>query len=265
VIHIGTSHYRDDRWIELQLRYLERHTQEPYRVYASLDGIDARHYARFDYAADHGRVAPELEEGWRPEPKLKLLVEEMTREATPDDLLVFMHGDAFPIADWVGPARKMVAESQLAAVRRDENLEPIPHWSFCVTTAGFWTDIGGDWSRGASYERPNGDHATDTGAKLWKVLERRGIAWHPILRSNKRNLHPLWFAIYGDIVYHHGAGFHTPISRLDAAGYSHLPIPLRNVAGLRRRIANTVQSRRMFRRIHEDERFYLALTGGDLA
>jgi hypothetical protein len=263
VIHIGTLHYRDDRWIDPQLRNLKRHTHEPYRTYASLDAIDGRHYARFDYAADHGQVAPDIKEGWRPEPKLKLLTAEMTREAKPDDLLVFMHGDTLPIADWVGPVRAMVAESQLAAVRRDENLEPIPHWSFCATTAGFWTEIGGDWSRGATWEQPDGHHDTDTGAKLWKTLQRQGIAWHPILRTNKVNLHPIWFGIYGDIVYHHGSGFRTPISRLDATGYSHLPIPLRNFAGVRRRISNTIRAQRMYKRIRDDEHFYLALTGGD--
>jgi hypothetical protein len=40
-------------------------------------------------------------------------------------------------------------------------------------------------------------------------------------------------------------------------------VPLRNFAGVRRRIANTLLSRRMFRRVLEDERFYVTLTGDD--
>jgi hypothetical protein len=261
VIHIGTVHYRDDRWIEPQLRHLERHTTAPHRVYASLDRIDRRYYGRYDFASDHS----DLPTATRPEvlidEKLQLLAREMTHQAGPEDLLVFMHGDTFPITDWVGPVRKMVAESSLAAICRPENMEPIPHWSFCATTAGFWDEIGGDWSRGPKWDHM-GRQVTDTGATLWKILESREIAWHRILRTNRVNLHPVWFGIYGDIVYHHGAGFRTPMSRPDAIGYLHLPIPLRNFAGVRKRIANTLLARRMFRRARDDERFYLVLTDG---
>jgi len=261
VIHIATLHYRDDRWIDIQLRYLERHTDEPFLVYASLEGIDLAYQARFHCALDHTGLEPRLYQGSRTEAKLRLLSDEILRRARTGDLLVFMHGDAFPIAEWVGPVRRMLEGSPLAAIRRDENFEPIPHWSFCATTAGFWEEIGGDWSRGPTWES-HGLH-TDTGASLWEKLERRGIAWHPILRSNRTNLHPLWFGVYDGIVYHHGAGFRTPMSRADGTTYAHLPIPLRNFAGVRRRIANSMLSRRMHRRIRKDERFHLALTQGD--
>jgi hypothetical protein len=260
VIHIGTLHYRDDRWIEIQLRYLERHTEEPYRVYASLDGIDHRHHSRFDQVLDHSDLATDASTGFRIERKLNLLTAEMVRWAEPDELLVIMHGDTFPITDWVDPVRRMVAERGLAAIRRDENMEPIPHWSFCATTPAFWTEIGGDWSRGPVWEwigHPN----SDTGSKLWETLEQRGIDWQPILRTNKVNLHPVWFGIYGDILYHHGAGFRVPMSRFDASEYWHLPVPLRNFAGVRKRISNTLLARRMFRQIKADEDFYLPLIG----
>jgi hypothetical protein len=203
-----------------------------------------------------------MTERWRPEAKCTELAAEMTRQAEPNDLLAFMHGDAFPIADWVGPARGMVAESRLAAVRRDEFLEPIPHSCFCVTTAGFWGGLETDWFRGPTWNY-RGKVVSDAGAKLWKALERRGIDWHPILRTNSVNLHPIWFAVYGDLIYHQGAGFRVPMSRADAADLRHLPIPLRNFAGVRRRITNTIRSRRMYRRIRDDERFWLTLTGGE--
>jgi hypothetical protein len=261
MIHIATTHYRDDRWIEIQLAYLRRHTDEAYRVHAALEGIDARHHQRFHHTAGHDGAAAR---GLRFSEKLTLLAEEITEQAEPDDLLVFMHGDAFPIADWVAPVKRMLEEKPLAAVRRDENLEPTPHECFCATTPRFWIEIGGRWERGPTWES-NGQQVTDTSATLWRTLARRGIDWRPILRTNKVNLHPVWFGIYGDIVYHHGAGFRTPMSRLDATGYAHLPGPVRNLAGVRKRIANTLLSRRMFLRIREDERFYGALMGGSSA
>jgi hypothetical protein len=51
------------------------------------------------------------------------------------------------------------------------------------------------------------------------------------------------------------------MTRRDARGYARLPVPLRNLAGVRKRIANTRLSHRMFRRIRDDDGFYLELTG----
>jgi hypothetical protein len=257
MIHIATAHTNDHRWVDIQLRYLARHTHEPYRVHAALYGIDPRYRSRFHDAVDetatgHGAL--------KTGPTLNLLAERIARSADPADLIVFTHGDSFPIADWVPEARRMLSERSLAAVHRTENLEPIPHESFCVTTVGFWSEIGGEWSRGPRWES-DGRMVTDTGAALWQKLERLGIPWEPVLRTNGHNLHPLWFAVYGEVFYHHGAGFRAPMSRRDAAAFSRLPVPLRNLAGVRRRIANSVLSRRIYRRVARDERFYMELTG----
>ena len=93
------------------------------------------------------------------------------------------------------------------AVRRDENLgDPQPHPSFCATTVGFWRDIGGDW-RGGEWVNAAGMTVCDAGGKLLHTLEERGVDWMPLLRTNTLDLHPLWFAVYGHRIYHHGAGF----------------------------------------------------------
>jgi hypothetical protein len=52
----------------------------------------------------------------------------------------------------------------------------------------------------------------DLGTALLEKLEARGIRWHPILRSNAWNPHPVWFGVYGGIIYHHGAGFRRSLS-----------------------------------------------------
>jgi hypothetical protein len=63
--------------------------------------------------------------------------------------------------------------------------------------------------------RGDGRVKADIGGNLLRAVERSGREWTPLLRSNRVNPHPLWFAVYGDIVYHHGAGFRKPISRID--------------------------------------------------
>jgi hypothetical protein len=56
---------------------------------------------------------------------------------------------------------------------------------------------------------------TDPGGNLLGILEGNGLDWHAMPRTNKKDLHPLWFGIYDDVVYHHGAGFRRMISRVD--------------------------------------------------
>jgi hypothetical protein len=54
-------------------------------------------------------------------------------------------------------------------------------------------------------------------------LNKKGLDWFPMRRSNKRDLHPLWFGLYDDLAYHHGAGFREPISRADGLGRLRVP------------------------------------------
>ena len=141
MIHIATVHWRSDRWIDIQLRYLERNLDQPYRVYAWIDEGMRGQASKFFYATD---VAVD-----RHELKLTLLGDLVAHAAADDDQIMFIDGDAFPIAP-IGPfLREELERYPLVAVRRDENNgDPQPHPSFCVTTAGFWRGLPGDWRRG---------------------------------------------------------------------------------------------------------------------
>jgi len=200
--------------VDAQLAYLERNIAAPYRVWAYLDGEEAIAQApRFDVA-----VEEELGERASHAHKLNLLAERIAGEADPADLIVFIDGDAFPVAPLVEPVERMLAERPLAAVRRVENFgDPQPHPCFCVTTVGFWQDIGGDWDEGPQWQNSNGTWQTDVGARLMVALRERDIEWAELLRSNRHDVHPMLFGVYGDLVYHHCAGFREPLTRVDAA------------------------------------------------
>jgi hypothetical protein len=202
VLHVVTVHWQDDRWIEPQLRFLRRNVPAEHRVYASLNGIDRAWDRKFFFAADlDGGHADKLNE----------LATVVAERGSADDLLLFVDGDAFPIAP-VGS--DLLGGTGLCAVRRDENLgDRQPHPSFCLTTVGFWTEIGGDWRRGYEWTSSTGDHVTDVGGNLLGILTERGAPWRPLLRTNRVDLDPLWFGVYGDVVYHHGAGFRPPLAR----------------------------------------------------
>ncbi len=208
MLNIVTVHWQSKKWIEPQLRYLERNLNEPYRIFASLNGIDdVAIRRRFHYAEDL--------EGSHAE-KLNALARIVIEQSDPTDLLVFLDGDAFPIRPIGGWMESTLTVVPLAAVRRDENLgDPQPHPCFCFTTCRFWELIGGDWREGGSWVNSVGEITTDVGGNLLHQLADHDREWLPLLRTNTFDPDPLWFGIYDHRIYHHGAGFRKRRSRLN--------------------------------------------------
>jgi len=199
--HVATVHWRDDRWIDVQLRQLERHLPQPYKVYAFLNHLERDHSHRFHYSSDE-RIREHST-------KLNLLADMIAFDAdSDDDPLLFLDGDAFPIGDLAPLIADELPEHRLVAIRRDEASDVQPHPCFCLTTVGFWRELGGDWRKGGhSWTNAVGREVSDVGARVLKAVDERQVDWKPLLRSNKNNPHPLFFGVYDDLVYHHGAGF----------------------------------------------------------
>jgi hypothetical protein len=203
VLHIATVHYGSPLWIEIQTRALREHISVPFLTWSSLELIDQSYAQHFDRVID---------QAGRHSDKLNHLAIEISREASDDDLLVFIDGDAFPIADPMPLIEAGLARAPLIAIRRDENDgERQPHPSFCVTTVGTWRTLPGDWSVGYRWIDGRGRRITDVGGNLLRALELSDTPWVPLLRSNRRNLDPILFGIYGDVIYHHGGGFRPGI------------------------------------------------------
>jgi hypothetical protein len=207
MINFVTVHFLSDKWVPIQLSYLDRNVNAPYRVFASLNGIDENSVrSRFHYVEDvegkHGE-------------KLNALAERVVERSSPEDLLVFLDGDAFPIQPlqpWLDEAFRRYP---LVAVQRKENCEDVrAHPCFCATTVGFWKEHDCDWTH-TDWITPTGQLFNDAGGKLATMLETESIEWLPLLRSNTHNPHPLWYGVYDHRVYHHGAGFRSRVSKLD--------------------------------------------------
>lgn len=218
MIHVATVHWHDPRWLEPQRRYLERNLTSPFRVYAQLDGLDDRHRAEIDVVVDLKLDSdlPPVSHAAR----LNGIAQLIAERAKPGDILIFLDGDAFPVAPLDGFLQRTLERYPLAAIRRDENLgDRQPHPSFCATTVGFWQELGGDWRGGTDWTWTNdvGWTVNDTGGKLLATLTERDVRWYQLKRTNRRNLHPVLFGVYDDLVYHHGAAFHAPFDRVDRA------------------------------------------------
>jgi hypothetical protein len=287
LVHIATVHWRSDRWIDVQLRYLKANVGEPYKVYAWLDRELRGRADEFFYATDLPVERHEL--------KLTLLGDLLAHAADPDEVIVFLDGDAFPVAPMMPFLRSKLERYPLVAVRRDENNgDRQPHPSFCATTAGFWRELPGDWRRGRTWTNPQGKEVTDVGGNLLGLLDDAGVEWYPMVRTNKVNPHPLQFGVYENLVYHHGGGFRLTAGgrvwrasvedQLNATLRGRLAarLPRKGLAGRVRKRVNPVRryrhalrdqlaqvNERVFDLIQRDESFYLQLIdpdrGGELA
>ena len=209
MIYIATVHYQSPQWIDIQASYLRRHMSVPYQTWGSIEGIDSSYASRLD------RV---FEQRGPHAGKLNHLALEICHVAADEDLIMFLDGDAFPVADPMPVIADALDSAPLLAVRRAENLdEPQPHPSFCVTTVATWRSLPGDWSVGPVFSAVRGRRVSDVGANLLRTLELSGVPWVPLLRTSGSRVHPLYFGIYGGVIYHHGAGFRDGgLSRVDS-------------------------------------------------
>jgi hypothetical protein len=199
VLHIATVHHGSPRWIEIQVRHLRAHIPVTYQTWTSLQGIDPSYGRFFDHV---------IEQRGSHAGKLNHLAGEILHTAADDDLVMFLDGDAFPIANPIPLIERSLAGAPLLAVRREENAgDPQPHPCFCVTSVGAWRQLAGDWSPGFTWVNDAGERVTDVGGNLLRRLQLTGTPWVEVLRTNRSGPDPIFFGIYGGVVYHHGAGF----------------------------------------------------------
>jgi hypothetical protein len=261
--HIATVQWKTAKWIIPQQTFLRKHLKGEYRVYAWLNDITEVPPASFYFTCSEPVVSHAV--------KLNILADVVCLSSNrDDDVLIFLDGDAFPIGDIESLLKQKLSTHKLVAVQRLENYGDVhPHPCFCATTVGFWRTIKGDWKEGYQWPDKKGNMGSDVGGNLFKQLRENQIEWFPLLRSNRKNLHPVFFGIYGGIIYHHGAGFRFTECYADGANFE-LPTfhkILGNILpgyrrSMRKRLLrviankNGLVSERIFSKIQNDPYFY---------
>ncbi len=195
--HVLTAHHAGTEWVDAQTNALRACMPPDTQIVASLPPSDE---ARFAAAFD--RVVPSLGVFAG---NLSLVSQVVAQAAAPDDVLVFVDSDSFPVRPMSSFIDGYLDRAPLAAIRRDEVGDCQPHPSFAVTTVGFWRKLNGNWSTGHPWTNTlTGRPHTAVGGNLLRALELRNERWEPITRTASFGEHPIWFGIYGDCVYHHG-------------------------------------------------------------
>jgi hypothetical protein len=218
-------------WIELCLRQIERRSRDwDYQVFVFDNTHFRSHRAlmrKFErvrvlpapWVAVLGRIANRL-----PGPYVGRLLElrhpsaldHLAKKVPADfDYIVTLDNDSFPVReDWLDV---LVSECQggaaLAGVYRDEmapDVEPFLHVSgLCVARddlRALDVSFGRDIKYIGEQYKQAVDHNQDVGQKITYEFIRLGRRIAPLRRSNALNYHFVMGGIYGDVIYHHGAG-----------------------------------------------------------
>lgn len=218
-------------WIELCLRQVQRHSAgwdyqvlvydnshfQPHREL--MRGFERVRVMPAAWVAWLGRIANRL-----PGPYAGRLLERRHPSALDHlagkvghefDYIVTLDNDSFPIrGDWL---EVLVGECQrgaaLSGVYRDEMapvVHPFVHVSgLCVgraDLAGLGVSFGRDIQYVGEHTEQDLEYNQDVGQKITYEFIRRGRTIAPLPRSNRVNFHFVMGGIYGDLLYHHGAG-----------------------------------------------------------
>ena len=212
-IHIITIHYKSSRWVDLQLNKINKYFNN-HKVWTFYNQVDMTNHAHKFHFCKQGHVRSRgvSMEGiprrsfnhWTKLNNLTNLIidDENTHE---DDILVWMDCDAFPIKNINDFIEERLKSYPVFAVNCPEkNGSIIPHPAFACSTVKFWGKHKLSWE-GIRFG-PLGPGTSDTGGFLYKFLKEKSIDWYGLRLTHTLTPHQFYFAIYDELIYHHGAG-----------------------------------------------------------
>ena len=213
-IHIMTVHYRSSRWLDLQLKKINKHCKnfKIYTIYNKMDKMSS-YKKYFDYCK-LGRVRKKgvsfegiPRKSWNHWTKLNNLTRKVVNngDTKDDDILIWIDCDAFPVADVNDFIETKLKEFEFFAINRKElNNSVIPHPSFAGCKVKFWKKHNLSWE-GIPHARI-GKETHDTGGKIYEMLTKNKIDWYKLNLSHTLTPHQYYFVVYDSLIYHHGAG-----------------------------------------------------------
>jgi len=217
MIHVATVHWRDSRFIEPQQKFLEKYLDD-FKVWAYLDKIEPSLYnpSDFFYCADSEIQKGEVEGPFHAQ-KLQSLFNKIEShpETDDDDVIVFLDGDAWPIKNLNDFIFSELKKFPLIAVVREENSgDQQPHPCFCFCRVSFWKYHNLHWKYGL-VDNKNYPTRQDVGGFLLQYLKNKKITWKKLTRTKSLGKHPVFYGVYSDLVYHHGAGYRVAYTMED--------------------------------------------------
>jgi len=204
MIHIFTIH-PEDHWVDIQLKQFEKYIKEPYKVYTRLGQNNDQHAKKFAVCLD-GKDHQCKSFG--------KVVDKVRSSIKPEDIVIRMDSDAFPISDdFITVISEKLKDKSMVAMEEPEhelNLKIMPHPAFMAFSGGTFIGEGLD-----KYLSVMSIQYSNWWGKVMNWVNTKNRTYYPLQRTNKVNLHRLYYGIYEDIVYHHWAGSRKMVTRAD--------------------------------------------------
>lgn len=135
--------------------------------------------------------------------------------------VAIMHLDSFPVRDgWdLTLASRLDNQYAFASILRRENLDTVQSFSGCIFfKASFHkrckpTMYPLDTTEYQEFLTTN-NQTGDCGIGYSFAAYQAGLSWHPLLRSNQIEEHPIISGIYGDLIFHLGGASRANLTRL---------------------------------------------------
>lgn len=208
------------RWLEMCLSRVTAHTRRPNtHIYVWNNNVDDAWVPAAVAAVPNATLvqADSAEKLAHPHAvPLQRLYERARADA---DVIVTLDSDAFPLRDgWLDELVDAVTHHSLAGVWRDELSAVIPPYvhASCLAVAVDFVE-----RHGLRFDffdiDPASQRKFDTLASFTARAEAAGITPYKLTRSNRRAIHRLMGGVYGDLVYHHGAGSRVGVGFWDEA------------------------------------------------
>lgn len=211
--------------VRLHLDRIARHTHVPYTLYATTQRADPAARAVIAGAPNVviDETAPTQARGSR---EHAYYLDAMAAQALVDGAshVATLDQDSFPIADdWVDVLTHAMPESSgVAGVLRTENGDVLlPHPSGLMIRRDFFERFRPSFTPDSDMTREfrkflrSTGQSSDTGIRIAHILWSQGLPWGEIRRSNVRDEHFLIGGVYGDILFHLGAGVRFSLFRAD--------------------------------------------------
>jgi hypothetical protein len=197
------------KWLQLCMAKIREHTRWPnYRVYVWNNNISDTTVADILRPYPNVTLVQARSDEFLEHPHADAL-QRLYELARQDHAryIVTLDSDAHPIrACWLTQlVSALDSQTVLSGIWRDEleaAIKPYVHASCLCTTVEF---IETNRLR-FDYFEPNGEFGHDTLSSFTDKALEQGLRIHPLRRSNRNEAHRLIGGIYGDLIYHHGAG-----------------------------------------------------------
>jgi|ETNmetMinimDraft_4_1059912.scaffolds.fasta_scaffold33983_2 hypothetical protein len=230
MIHIITVNWTTDKWVDIQLDSFKKWINTPFKVYTRFGNMNEKIYNEHKdkyFCCLQGKVG---EKSHATDGRREIL-SVVRGNLSEEDIIMVIDSDAFLINDISKLINKLESHPFIAAEEPNHEVDitfRTPHPMFYLFPAEYLLKGSLDWNMSHSISNAKSRGNWWGGILNW--MDENNIEYYPIRRTNVVNLHPLYFAIYEDVIYHHWAGSRRMITAPDRRRHEQTKEPLDAIA-----------------------------------